>query len=430
MKVRSKPRYAGAVVTVLCAVVALAFAGPAAASTPTPPFTQCPTLGFDTSCAILIVVEPNGSLVSYTDPTQGPFDGIEDTLIGVQNESSSPVSSIALNSAVFPGIFEFDEDGLCSGHNEGGGSGFVPPPVGCPFGPTSYEGPGTGFTIINGSEGTVNFLNGGLAPGKSTYFSLEGSISLTCSGSSCTGGSPGEAKETSLSTSLSGGGKTGETITVPAGTAVSDQATLSGENVASAEGTVTYEVYSDSECSKVVTSAGTVSVSKGDVPPSGSQVFYLPGTYYWQASYSGDTRNKPSVGKCGSEIENVTGLGGNFVVSDKVAAMGASVTFWGAQWWKLNPLSSGLGPASFKGFEASPPIAACGKTWTAAPGNSTPPPDGPLPAYIPVIVSSTVKQSGSSITGNTVHVDLVKVNPGYAPNPGHAGTGTIVSQVC
>ena len=47
-----------------------------------------------------------------------------------------------------------------------------------------------------------------------------------------------------------------------------------------------------------------------------------------------------------------------------------------------------------------------------------------------MIVSSNVKQSGSIITGNTVHVDLVKVNPGYAPNPGHPGTGTIVSQVC
>ena len=90
MKVRFKSRHAGAAVVVLCAVAALAFAGPAAASAPTPPFTQCPAIGFDTSCAILIVVEPNGSFVPYADPTQGPFDGIEDTLIGVQNESSLP----------------------------------------------------------------------------------------------------------------------------------------------------------------------------------------------------------------------------------------------------------------------------------------------------------------------------------------------------
>jgi hypothetical protein len=430
MKVRLKPKFAGAAAAIACAVLGLAFAGTAAASTPTPPFTQCPALGFDTSCAILIVVEPNGSLVSYTDPSQGPFDGIEDTLIGVQNESSSSVSSIALKSAVFPGIFEFDDDGLCSGQNEGGGSGFVPPPAGCPFGPTTYEGPNTGFSITNGNEGTVDFLNGGLAPGESTYFSLEGAISLTCSGSSCTGGPPEEAEETALSTSLSGGGKTGEAITVPAGTAVADQATLSGDSIASAGGTVTYDVYSDSKCSELVASAGTVPVSNGEASASEPETFYLPGTYYWQASYSGDAQNKPSVSACGSEIETVTGMGGNFVIGDKAATMGASVTFWGAQWWKLNPLSSGLGPASFKGFESSPPVAACGKTWTAATGNSTPPPAGPLPALIPVIVTSKVKQSGSVISGNTVHVDLVEVNSGYAPNPGHAGTGTIVSQVC
>src|SRR5689334_22440376 len=86
----------GAAIASLTTLLVLALAGPAAASPPTPPFTQCPALGFDTSCAILIVVEPNESLVSYADPTQGPFDGIEDTLIGVQNESKTTVKSIAL----------------------------------------------------------------------------------------------------------------------------------------------------------------------------------------------------------------------------------------------------------------------------------------------------------------------------------------------
>ncbi len=169
-------------------ILALAFASTASASPPTPPFTQCPALGFDTSCAILIVVEPNGSLVSYSDPSQGPFDGIEDTLIGVQNNSSATVSSIPLQGTTVPGIFEFESDGLCSGSNESGEAGFLPPPAGCPFGPTSYEGPDTSFTIVNGNEGSVDFLNGTVAPGGSAYFSLEGQVSLTCEGSSCTGG--------------------------------------------------------------------------------------------------------------------------------------------------------------------------------------------------------------------------------------------------
>jgi hypothetical protein len=47
-----------------------------------------------------------------------------------------------------------------------------------------------------------------------------------------------------------------------------------------------------------------------------------------------------------------------------------------------------------------------------------------------VIGSSKISKSGSAISGDTVHVVVVKTNPGYAPNPGHAGTGTVVRQVC
>ena len=422
-------KWGGATIASLTMMVALATAGPATASVPTPPFTQCPALGFDTSCAILIVVEPNESFVSYADPTQGPFDGIEDTLIGVQNESKATVKSIALLGTVFPGIFEFDGDGLCSGVNSSGGGGFLPPPAGCPFGLTGYEGPNTSFTITNVNEGTVDFPEG-LAPGKSAYFSLEGVISLTCKGSSCTGGPPEEAKETTLTTSLSGAGQSGEAITVPAGSAVTDQATLSGENASTAGGTVSYNVYSDSECTKLVAAAGSVSVSGGKVPPSEPETFSLPGTYYWQASYGGDATNKASTSECGAEVETVTAFGGNFVIGDNNAAVGTAVTFWGAQWRKLNSLTGGLAPASFKGFEASPAVAACGKTWTANPGNSTPPPPGPLPPLVPVVVSSKISQLGSTISGNVVHIVLVKVNPGYSSDPGHAGTGTVVSQIC
>jgi hypothetical protein len=47
-----------------------------------------------------------------------------------------------------------------------------------------------------------------------------------------------------------------------------------------------------------------------------------------------------------------------------------------------------------------------------------------------VVVPSTVTQSGSTISGNSVHIEIVKTNPGYAPDPGHPGTGTIVAQLC
>jgi hypothetical protein len=124
----------------------------------------------------------------------------------------------------------------------------------------------------------VDFLEGGLAPGKSTYFSLEGAVSLTCEGESCTSGPPSEGAATSLTTSLSGGGQEGAEITVPAGAAVTDQATLAGENASSAEGTVSYAVYSDPECSELAADAGTVKVSEGEAAPSEPQILYVPGT--------------------------------------------------------------------------------------------------------------------------------------------------------
>jgi hypothetical protein len=114
-----------------------------------------------------------------------------------------------------------------------------------------------------------------------------------------------EAEPTKLTTSLSGDNMSGPVITVPLETAVTDEATLSGANISEAEGTVEYKVYSDPECKDLVTEAGTVVVTGGVVPPSNSETFF-PGTYYWQASYSGDPKNEASVSPCGAEIETVT----------------------------------------------------------------------------------------------------------------------------
>jgi hypothetical protein len=161
----------GARLRILIALAAV-FIAPAvtssasAATVPSAPFTYCPAVGADTSCALVIYVTDSGVGVTG-NPTQGPFDGVEDTLIGVVNQSSHSVSSLPLLAKTT--AFGFDGDGLC---NIGGA------PLGCPFGPTGYEGPGTSFSAISADlhGGTVNFA-GGLAPGASTYFSLEESLS-------------------------------------------------------------------------------------------------------------------------------------------------------------------------------------------------------------------------------------------------------------
>jgi uncharacterized repeat protein (TIGR01451 family) len=84
------------------------------------------------------------------------------------------------------------------------------------------------------------------------------------------------------------------------GAKVHDSAKLTGAT-ADAGGTVTYSVYSDSACSTKVADGGTVTVSNGSVPNSNDVSFGKPGTYYWQASYSGDADNDPAVSPCTDE---------------------------------------------------------------------------------------------------------------------------------
>jgi len=120
--------------------------------------------------------------------------------------------------------------------------------------------------------------------------------------------------------------------------------------------------------------------------------------------------------------------GGSFVIGDQSASLGSQVTFWGAQWWKDNALSGGVAPASFKGF-ADSATATCGEPWTTRPGNSSAPP-ATVGDVVPMVVSSTVTKSGPVISGDTSEVVLVQVDPGYEPDPGHPGTGTVVGIVC
>jgi hypothetical protein len=176
-------------------------------------------------------------------------------------------------------------------------------------------------------------------------------------------------------------------------------------------------------------SSGTVSGSGGSYTVSGNHLYGTTGPFEVTVTIIDDGG---STAEAKSKIlVFATTAGGNFVIGDENAATGTSVTFWGAQWWKANSLSGGGAPASFKGFANSPSGApACGSNWSTGPGNSSGPPAGPLPGYIAVIVSSHVTKSGSNISGDTAQVVVVKTNPGYGPNPGHAGTGTVVAVVC
>jgi hypothetical protein len=158
----------------------------------------------------------------------------------------------------------------------------------------------------------------------------------------------------------------------------------------------------------------------------------LPGTATATAAFGGDQNHLSSSGSATFTITAVVSApAGYFVIGDANAVVGKKVTFWGAQWAKQNSLSGGSAPADFKGFAntSSANPASCGGSWSSDPGNSAGPPSQ-VPEFITVIVSSSITKKGSLITGNDFKLVVVKTDPGYGPDAGHAGTGTVVSVVC
>jgi hypothetical protein len=120
---------------------------------------------FGSSSGPSIIVSIDASLhVSVAQTGVGPFDDIEDTYVGVVNNSDRSIRSLRMSGAT--DIFGFDGDGI-----QTFGS---PAPSGYPAEITlrGYEGPDNYFTGA-GSSGSVTFI-GGLDAHQQTYFSLEG----------------------------------------------------------------------------------------------------------------------------------------------------------------------------------------------------------------------------------------------------------------
>jgi hypothetical protein len=64
---------------------------------------QCPAFGADTTCGAVITIIQTGNspcpatgCATVTFTGQGPYDGADDTLIGVVNNSSVPITSLGI----------------------------------------------------------------------------------------------------------------------------------------------------------------------------------------------------------------------------------------------------------------------------------------------------------------------------------------------
>jgi len=177
-----------------------------------------------------------------------------------------------------------------------------------------------------------------------------------------------------------------------------------------------------------VTTSGVVS-GAGTYTVTGSHTYLSTGPFTIKTKID-DVGGSTTTATCQTLVFAFAPGRGGFVIGDGNSTTGTAATFWSSKWGKANSVGGGAAPAAFKGYALNPATPVCGVGWSTDPGNSAPPPAGPLPAYMGVIVSSSITQSGSQISGDTAHIVVVKTDPGYGPAPGHAGTGTVVAQFC
>lgn len=278
--------------------VATAAVPAAAANNPAPPFNECPAVGQAHGCAVLLVFQSDGTVSVLGDPNSGnPYDGSDDTEVGVLNDSGVAIPDVTLTSGA--DIFGFDGDGICSG-------GFSGTPAGCPFDTTGYAGPGVTYSGINAAKttGVVDFAesctgntasscapSSGLNAGASAFFSLE--ENLTGALIVIPKASPVISSTTPSPTTAVGG-------------AISDSAVLGNGRVPS--GTLTFNLYGpgDTGCQHSISTLGTT-VNGNGTYGSGNVAAAAPGTYRWTVAYGGDANNNAAPATaCGSETVTVT----------------------------------------------------------------------------------------------------------------------------
>jgi uncharacterized repeat protein (TIGR01451 family) len=128
------------------------------------------------------------------------------------------------------------------------------------------------------------------------------------------------------------------------GDTVHDSATISGAT-ADAGGTISYAVYSDDQCSTLVADLTPVdnTVVDGVAPDSLAHTFDSAGTFYFQATYSGDDNNTgPVSSECTSEQLVINGAAIHIVKTADAAQVNAGEPIG----FTLTVYNDGLGDAT------------------------------------------------------------------------------------
>ena len=200
------------------------------------------------------------------------------------------------------------------------------------------------------------------------------------------------------------------TLTDPADAAESEAASpISGKLVSLTLGTGA----SAQSCSGLTNGSGEASCSipAVDQPPGAAGV---------AATFAGDAFFQLASATTTSTVFSSLTRGA-FVVGDLSAVPGATVTWWSPSWSSVNALSGGSATSAFKGFASK----VTGLQWCAASGSSGTPP-ATVPTYLAMAVADRVTKDGSTISGTATGIAIVRVDPGYNPTTGVAGTGVLL----
>jgi hypothetical protein len=151
---------------------------------------------------------------------------------------------------------------------------------------TTYElgGSGTNDIVDGGSQSLTGHSLNSTVPGR-YFFTFRN-------------GSPSNVNK--ITTTLTAGSTTADSLTANVGTPVTLQSAITGVSP-SASGTVTYRLYSNNVCSAAVGTAQTAGVTNGTVG-STAALNLAVGTYYVVASYSGDSTNPATSTICGANV--------------------------------------------------------------------------------------------------------------------------------
>ena len=139
----------------------------------------CPTtVNTNSDCGYILTIGAGNAISGAAVAGANPYDGGDDALVGVINNSGAAFTgAITLSgSGNGGGLFAFDGDGICTFIGGSAAGSYCTAAQTAGTDPDDYEGPLNTFSNIStmstfDDTGTVNIT--GLADGATTFFSLE-----------------------------------------------------------------------------------------------------------------------------------------------------------------------------------------------------------------------------------------------------------------